>query len=158
MAFLRPCARCPHKVASDGAPCPIRQEKADIIRRAKLTLANFRCDKRLSDLPPGQRVRLTMKSCDQPEDGDESYYPTFEEEEFQGTVMRPHKTRVLIWLDELSPLGRNPVALRPDRIFPITGERVNLCPDCGQPEGTQGRKEFSCSNDWCMNRAGAGVC
>lgn len=149
MAHLRPCSDCPHRKG-----CERKQEILDIIRPAKLSLANFKCEKRLSELQPGQRVSLEMmEMCERFDcDGDgyefKTTYPA--EMGFEGTVMRPHKNRILIWLDTESPLGKNPVALHPDRVFPIEGQRVNICPECHQPEETMGR-EWWCSEPDCLN-------
>lgn len=154
MTYFRPCANCPHKTI-DGKPCPIKAEKLAIVRAAKLTLANFGCEKRLSELPPGQRVELNMTLIYDCEGGRYSDEP--ETKDFTGTVMRELKNgRVLVWLDEESPQGKNPLPLKPDGMRPIEGELlVRICPECGQPEGTKGR-EWDCSRPGCLNMGNIG--
>lgn len=122
--YLKPCRNCPHK---DG--CELKAERLASLRGLGFTSANFKCDKRLSLLQPGQRIELELLACD-PTDRIQG------EETHTATVMRARKTRILIWLDEETCRGRNPIAVSPDRVTPIEG-KVELCSECGQPTGTK---------------------
>lgn len=144
MPYMRPCSNCPHRKI-DGVPCQIKQKKLEIIRAARLALVNFKCDKRLSGLQPGQRVQLEMEMTHSIREGDEPGMA-----QYNGIVMRPQKNRVLVWLDRLSPYGKNPVPLHPNRVLPIPAPLVKICPDCGQPAGTQAR-EWTCWRPLCLN-------
>ncbi len=131
--YLRPCRNCPHK---DG--CEMKAEWQNKLYGLGLTLVNFKCEKRLSLLQPGQRIGLVFK-----DPSDDCLYPyenfaygVHEELDQTATVMRARGTRILVWLDEMTPVGRNPVAVSPDRVTPIDGT-VELCSECGQPNGTK---------------------
>jgi len=128
---MKPCRNCPHK---DG--CEIKAEKQRALRGLGLTLVNFKCDKRLSLLQPGQRIKLTLATEWQ---GEHGYGTT----EFEAVVMRPTGTRILVWLLDRGD-GKNPIAVHPDRVTPIEG-MVKLCPACQQPEGTNPSSGF-----WCV--------
>ena len=120
--YLRPCRACPHK---DG--CDRKAELIKVLPKGfGLTLVSFRCEKRLSQLQPGQVVLLTL--CDREDSCDV---------DFTATVMRPQGTRILVWLDDNDEADawRNPIAVAPNRVKPIKGPR-KLCPECDQPEGT----------------------
>ena len=119
--YLKPCRNCPHR---NG--CEIKADKLRSLRGLGFTSANFKCDHRLAELQPGQRVEITLLEIEHYEDKPMVH---------KGTVMTPHGARVLVWLDEVSSMGRNPISVQPDRLRPIEG-RVEVCPDCGQPEGT----------------------
>lgn len=127
--YVKPCRNCPHK-----SGCAIKERTLRKLRSVSLRLSsiNFKCEVRLSTLPPGQRVRMSINFCDSDDE-----YCGEDEVERTGTVMRPYRNRLLVWLDETTALDRNPVALRPDRIEPIQGiPLVKLCPTCDQPDGT----------------------
>jgi len=143
--YLKPCRNCPHK---DG--CELKAAKLKSLQGLGITFVNFKCPTRLYLLPPGQKVKLELWQDSgggyQDRDGDDF--------EFTATVMRPHKTRILVWLDEHEELdspARNPIPVHPDRVTPIPG-RVKLCSECDQPEGTKpmerdqnsGKSEFHC--------------
>ena len=127
--YLKPCRNCPHK---EG--CDIKADKLASLRGLGFVSANFRCEKRLSRLPPGQRIAFKMG------DGE---YPYWEECTFTAVVMRPYKTRILVWItscDGDSDVGlisrKNPIAISPDRVT-LLGGHVKVCPVCGQPEKTR---------------------
>ena len=141
--FVKPCFNCPHRKG-----CERKAEKLAAVRGLGLTSIAFKCDKRLSELQPGQRIEFTMM------DGERgSALEPWSTYTFQAIVMRPYKHRILVWLvgcdheDEepdphpqqyeyLLASGKNPIAVSPDRVRPVNG-RVPVCPDCGQPEGTK---------------------
>jgi len=136
---MRPCRNCPHK---DG--CEIKAEKQRALRGLGLTLVNFKCDKRLSQLQPGQRIELVIMlspdetaseagMCDGP---DGSRILPGETRAVKATVMRPKGARILVWLDKETFRHRNPIAVHPDRVTPIEG-MVTVCPVCQQPAGTK---------------------
>lgn len=138
--FLKPCYNCPFR-----KDCGKKEAKLEILRGLGFTSARFRCDKRLTNLKPGQRVSLVLSVPHEPIEGGAN---TMEDESFTAIVMRPasgNRDRILVWVeDDPAPYGdvfehRNPIPVRPDRVTPIDGERVNVCPECQQPEGTTAR-------------------
>lgn len=134
--FLKPCYNCPHKPSVfPPRRCEIKEQKLAAIRGHGFTSANFKCDKRLSTLQPGQRVKLEIWSFE--EEGGWDLDST--EDTYLATVMRESKGRILVWLDKPTSKGRNPIRVRPDGVTPIEGT-VALCSECGQPDGTEGRK------------------
>ncbi len=120
---LKPCYRCPHH---EG--CEIKANVLAKIRGLKLTSARIKCDLWYKDFPGGQRVSFDLAEWDGYGDSDWS--------EYEGTVMRPHKDRLLVWLDQPTERGRNPIAIRADKMRKEEGS-VKLCPECQQPEGTK---------------------
>lgn len=148
--YLKPCRNCPHK---DG--CELKAKRLESLRGLGFASANFKCEKRLSLLPPGQRIKLVLWQDSgggyQDRDGDDF--------EFTATVMRPHKNRILIWLnnhEELASPARNPIAVRPDYVTPIEG-KVSLCPECDQPRGTKPiARKHSSMEFWCVRCAETG--
>lgn len=135
--YLKPCRNCPHRDR-----CSAKAEKLISLRGLGFTSANFKCDKRLSTLPPGQRIKFEMGDCD------ETYT-------YQAIVMRARRTKILVWLvscddEECVPClmsGKNPIAVSPDRVTPIDGQ-VALCPECGQPEGTRPQERKDGASKW----------
>ena len=138
---LKPCYNCPHK---DG--CEIKAEKRAALRGLGFTSAKFKCEKHLSTLPPGQRITLLIGDA---WEEDCPGKPHLEDEEHTATVMGPSKGRILVWLDEVTIIDRNPIRVRPDRVTPLP-ERVSVCKECGQPEGTKARDEWFCQS--CVER------
>lgn len=157
--YVKPCRNCPHK---DG--CKTKVEKLAALRGLGITSVNFKCDKRLSELQPGQRIEFTMgdgKGCD------------WSEYTFHGVVMRPRGSKLLVWLvsrdddvyedmpgphpqvyEHLLESDKNPIKLSPDRVRPVGG-RVSLCPDCDQPDGTKPAEERKETQPWfCPRCAG----
>ena len=134
--YLKPCRNCPHRKG-----CETKAEKLKSLRGLGFTSANFKCDDRLAGLQPGQRVMIDLIEMDnRGKDWKTTHI---------ATVMAPHGARVLVWLDEITELGHNPISVQPNRLTP-TGGRVEVCPECGQPEGTDplpdrdGRSRFHC--------------
>ena len=121
--YIAQCNYCPHSLG-----CEIRLAKLKAVRGAGLTAIRFKCDKLLSELQPGQLVRA------------ESHYS----DPVLGTVMRPNGDRVFVWLDGADANGKRCVSLQPDCLEPIDGERVRVCANCGQLEGTESRAGFDC--------------
>ncbi len=142
--YVRPCRNCPHR---EG--CDIKASKLESLRGLGLTSVNFKCDKRLSELQPGQRIEFVM--------GDGAGHgEDWAEYTFTGIVMRPRGSKILVWLvsrdddvyedapgphpqvcQNLLVSGKNPIKLSPNRVTPVAGALVPLCPDCDQPEGTK---------------------
>lgn len=139
--YMTPCRSCPHSHKS----CAIKDAKRVAVRGAGLTSMNFRCEKRLSTLPPGQRVVMTLQNEVTLGGYNDYEYQDWEDVDIVGTVMREaRRGRVLVWLDEMTTRERNPVALWPHLMKPIEGHRVAVCSECGQPEGTKPIKAWSC--------------
>lgn len=131
---------CPHK---EG--CEKKAGTLAAIRGLGITLVNFTCKKRLSELQSGQRVKLILREYGEMRDmGYGEADCDVEENEYTGVVMRPIRgIRILVWLDTPTRRGRNPIAVRPNGVTPIEG-KCKVCPGCQQPEGTTKRKELYC--------------
>lgn len=121
----------------------------------RLTTVVFTCAKRLSTLPPGQRVYLELMEDIGEHDGagvaDRSCV------DYEGTVMRPSRRypmKILVWLDNATERGRNPIAVRPNRVTPLDEPLRKLCPDCQQPEGTQPTEHYETYPHSCPRCAG----
>ena len=132
--YVKPCRNCPHR---EG--CEIKVAKLASLRGLGLASVNFKCDKRLSKLQPGQRITFVMR------DG-EGHDEPWDEYTFTGIVMRPYRTKILVWLvscdddvyeggsgphpqvyENLLCSGKNPIKLLPNRVTPVDGPLVPLC-------------------------------
>lgn len=146
--YLKPCNFCPHKGNCElellwrfQLKSVMRQQGLVALPKGdRLTTVVFTCAKRLSTLPPGQRVRLTLTETGGLVDfgyGEADW--AIEENEYAATVMRPQRdgVRILVWLDEATKQGRNPIAVRPNRVTPLDEPLRVLCSECRQPEGTK---------------------
>jgi hypothetical protein len=130
--FVKPCKNCPH--TNNG--CEIKAAKLVALRGLGVTSLHFRCARYLAEFPAGQRVEFELRVP-----MGETGWETDVEETMRGTVMRPFRGGVLVWVDddddaEHDPPTRNPIRLFPNRLRVIDGTRA-LCPDCKQPEGTK---------------------
>jgi hypothetical protein len=136
MTYLKPCHMCPQ-----SQPCAIRKERLALLRPAKVSSANFKCQQRLVGYEPGQRVEFSLT-----EEAASQYGMGFHDVVivYRGIIMRPIGRMLMIWVthfreesgafvEGITRRGRNPIALNPSRMTPIEG-RVKVCPDCGQPD------------------------
>jgi len=142
--ILQPCLHCPKR-----EKCDTRKAVLDRVRGLGLTSARIRCRKWYEDFPPGQRVSLTLMSYDWGTGYDGSY-SIKEKNVHEATVMRHRKNRILVWLDDMTSFGKNPIAVRADGLTVIEGRR-RVCPQCGQPEGTKKRDEWYCDDEFHAN-------
>lgn len=138
---LKPCCDCPHR---DG--CTIKASVRVALKTIEIRNLDFTCDKRLSELPPGRRVRIALY------DAWSKNRTTMSSGVItrMAIVMRPIGKQVMVWVEDGKALGRHTVAVAPDRLTP-TGEDVEVCAKCGQPDGTEpatndkGEPQYCCS-------------
>jgi hypothetical protein len=136
---LATCNGCP--LVPD---CAIRRDKLRLLRGSGITYARFPCTDRRLGIEPGARVSVRLRSVEIVEGpwGDDT--ATYLDD-YSGTAMawRSGPTehgwkpeRLLVWLDEPSPeYARQMVTVNPSRLAKLDEPPVEVCPECGIPEG-----------------------
>ena len=157
--IIRQCQGCHfHRTDCESRKAVLKAVQLFSIDGVKPLILDIECQKRLSLVPPGTRVRLFAHftegypgSCHEPPEPD--WYGGFapfpnqehfddEHETFTGTVMLPEKNRIMVWLDEPLPeafihKGARRVRVLPNRLVPLDEPREEVCPECGKPARIQ---------------------
>lgn len=145
---------CNHCI-EDSKTCPVRKEFERKLREVGLTSGRFRCDRKWQRLQPGTVVKIEFKilEYDGPEDVGEHLV------EHEAVVMRTSRNygKLVVWVHDpdglrearhRDPQGkaqeRHVYAVWPDRCKP-TGATVEMCRDCGAPQGAHDSDELG---DW----------
>ena len=149
---LKPCRHCRFK-----ADCEVREKiRAGMslkLRGVRFSSLNFVCRKRSEGITAGARVSLEVCEYEQ-SGGSVENWPDWEPNELEvtGTVMKHEKGKVMVWLDE--PIKRaftqdrdnvktERLKVWPERLTAL-GESVEVCSECGRPDGKENREEWFC--------------
>jgi hypothetical protein len=147
----KPCRHCRHKPTCEIL-ATVKKKLKESGLSTMLPSVKIRCKDREKGIDPGMRVSVELVPRILETHYDYGGYPyqnleTQQSEIRCGTVMKWHRGKVMVWLDEpVTFLDRESIRVRlhPDRLTILDEPTVKVCRVCGRPDGKQNEERWGC--------------